>query len=266
MSPFLQDQSSKLEAQLSSATERLSSSQSDIAQLRQQVASAERRAEDKEASSLQTQEKFSAIFDSLRADHEKVGGYGRRVGRGVAVMNSVDAHPQSKASLEERYCVLSEQLMSTKEALARSEVEANGHQMECERLRQELSSMKEAHSELEETLQATEEAYHEVERERKDMETLAKETEEKVRSLKTPGLLNCSAKLHVVSYPLSLLLGDPPSGCCSGGFAGGGWSTGTGPTTAGGQPSAVPFPRPGEHSECPEREEYHNRAKGENIV
>lgn len=189
MSPFLQDQSSKLEAQLSSATERLSSSQSDIAQLRQQVASAERRAEDKEASSLQTQEKFSAIFDSLRADHEKVGGCGRRVGRGVAVMNSVDAHPQSKASLEERYCVLSEQLMSTKEALARSEVEANGHQMECERLRQELSSMKEAHSELEETLQATEEAYHEVERERKDMETLAKETEEKVRSLKTPELL-----------------------------------------------------------------------------
>ena len=107
----------------------------------------------------------------------------------MAVMNSVDAHPQSKASLEERYCVLSEQLMSTKEALARSEVEANGHQMECERLRQELSSMKEAHSELEETLQATEEAYHEVERERKDMETLAKETEEKVRSLKTPELL-----------------------------------------------------------------------------
>ena len=126
----------------------------------------------------------------------RVGAVGR-VGRGMAVMNSVNAYPQSKASLEERYCVLSEQLMSTKEALARSEVEANGHQQECERLRQELASMKEAHSELEETLQATEEAYHEVERERKDMETLAKETEEKVRSLRTPGLLNCSAKLHV---------------------------------------------------------------------
>ena len=71
--------------------------------------------------------------------------------------------------------------MSAKEALARSEVEANGHQQECERLRQDLSSMKEAHSELEETLQATEEAYHELERERKDIETLAKEMEEKVR-------------------------------------------------------------------------------------
>ena len=125
------------------------------------------------------------------------GGCSRESGEGMAVMNSVIAYPQSKASLEERYCVLSEQLMSTKEALARSEVEANGHQQECERLRQELASMKEAHSELEETLQATEEAYHEVERERKDMETLAKETEEKVRSLRTPGLLNCSAKLHV---------------------------------------------------------------------
>ena len=96
-------------------------------------------------------------------------------------MNSVDAHPQSKALLEERYRALSEQLMSAKEALARSEVEANGHQQDCERLRQELSSMKEAHSELEETLQATEEAYHELERERKDMETQAKEAEEKVR-------------------------------------------------------------------------------------
>ena len=80
MSLSLQDQSIKLEAQLSSATERLSSTQSDVAQLRQQVVSAERRAEEKEASSLQTQEKFSAIFDSLRADHEKVGGCGREGG------------------------------------------------------------------------------------------------------------------------------------------------------------------------------------------
>ena len=31
-----------------------------------------RRAEEKETSALQTQEKFSAIFDSLRADQEKV--------------------------------------------------------------------------------------------------------------------------------------------------------------------------------------------------
>ena len=76
----LQDQGSKLEAQLLSATERLSSTQSDIAQLRQQVVSAERRAEEKETSALQTQEKFSAIFDSLRADHEKVGGAVGRVG------------------------------------------------------------------------------------------------------------------------------------------------------------------------------------------
>ena len=44
------------------------------------MVSAERRAEEKEASSLQTQEKFSAIFDSLRADHEKVGRCGREGG------------------------------------------------------------------------------------------------------------------------------------------------------------------------------------------
>ena len=43
-----------------------------MAQLRQQVEFAGRRAEEKEASALQTQEKFSAIFDSLRADQEKV--------------------------------------------------------------------------------------------------------------------------------------------------------------------------------------------------
>jgi len=57
---------------LSSASECLSSSQSEVAQLRQQVEFAGRRAEEKEASALQTQEKFSAIFDSLRADQEKV--------------------------------------------------------------------------------------------------------------------------------------------------------------------------------------------------
>ena len=179
----------------------------------------------------------------------RVGAVGR-VGRGMAVMNSVNAYPQSKASLEERYCVLSEQLMSTKEALARSEVEANGHQQECERLRQELASMKEAHSELEETLQATEEAYHEVERERKDMETLAKETEEKVRN--EPQDSWVTELLCKTTRELSLLLGGPLSGYCSGGFAGGGWATSPGPATAGGQPAAVPFSRPGEHTECPE--------------
>ena len=162
-------------------------------------------------------------------------------------------------SLEERYCALSEQLMSAKEALARSEVEANGHQQECERLRQEVSSMKEAHSELEETLQATEEAYHELERERKDMETLAKETEEKV----------CESQDSWVTDPpcssthCELLMCGPLSGCCSGGFTGGGWATGPGPATAGGQPAAVPFSCPGEHPDCPEGEEQHCRAEGE---
>ena len=69
-----QEHAGKLEAQLSATNDRLLSNQSEVVQLRQQVEFANRRAEEREANALQQQEKFNAIFDSLRADSEKVRG------------------------------------------------------------------------------------------------------------------------------------------------------------------------------------------------
>ena len=69
--PF-QELVSQLEAQLSLLRERLSGSEAECSKLRVEVERAGRRMDERESSSQQQQQQLTAIFDSLRADSEKV--------------------------------------------------------------------------------------------------------------------------------------------------------------------------------------------------
>ena len=62
----------QLESQLSSLREQLSRSEAECSKLRVEVERAGRRVDEKELSSQQQQQQLSAMFDSLRADSERV--------------------------------------------------------------------------------------------------------------------------------------------------------------------------------------------------
>lgn len=62
----------QLEAQLSSLREQLSGSEAECSKLRVEVERAGHRVDEKETSSQQQQQQLTAMFDSLRADSEKV--------------------------------------------------------------------------------------------------------------------------------------------------------------------------------------------------